>query len=404
MKEKNNKLTIIIVAIILTLLALLIILFCIHKGNNKNVNSTTTMTKKEKVVWSTPTGNNGTINIYYDSLNNKLLIPDNKELDDALSTDKNYKLKYVYKCSNSDCKSIGIYEDLGYVLINDGGYILYNYKNDLFSKININETGYKSIKPIYFSKKIYGYLLINEDNTIALYNNVLNKIITDYKYKLNSTYDYSFSPEIIDNNYIMLDDNNTYHLIDFKTGKEKHTNNIQDYELSAVCENGNVYYIKKYVNEISHVEICNRNLKPIIKGKYTNYSINSKGNVIVETKDNKYSIYNKKGTLIKTSKEYIRLYNIVNDYIIVLDSDNYIKIVDYDGRVLAKFIKNSDNIVVHNEISGIRKKGASSQVFVIIENAELEEGVVGKYTEYYYDSKTKKSDSIKLYNIDDYKL
>ena len=388
MIKDNNKLKyikIISILVILLLLFLLVFLILTHDNNtDKKVPITTTTKKIKKEVWNTPYGNKGIANIYYDEENKSLTIENNEE--------KN-KIKYTYKCSNSDCVIEKLYEELGYTLIYDGGYILYNYKDDLYMNIKLSVNDYKTVRLIYYDKIIYGYVITNNDNLSAVYNKKLERQVTDYKYSLDYNNLYG-SPEVIDDNYILSDSSN-YYLISLRTGKEKYTINKEEYSLKSIGANNSVYYIKEYDNTS---EICNKYLKPIIKGRYNNYGVNSKGNIIVDAKNNKYSIYNRKGTLIKTSKEYKKIIKIVNDYVIVLDNDNYLKIVDYDGRLLAKFIKYNNNLIINYELSGIYKKGEYERIRIIIEDTSKKQ-----FSEYYYVPKTKKSGIIKLDNVDDYK-
>ena len=118
MIKDNNKLKyikIISILVILLLLFLLVFLILTHDNNtDKKVPITTTTKKIKKEVWNTPYGNKGIANIYYDEENKSLTIENNEE--------KN-KIKYTYKCSNSDCVIEKLYEELGYTLIYDGGYL-----------------------------------------------------------------------------------------------------------------------------------------------------------------------------------------------------------------------------------------------------------------------------------------
>lgn len=407
----KKKILPIMLFITIILLLILVVIYSLlpKKDENKKVKVITT-SKKSK--WMSPSGTNGLVNIY-EYKEPKTLDITNKEKSDSDFND-DYELKYSYKCNNNACIGLDIYEDLGYAVIKDDDYILYNYKKDLYKKLDVNSNDIVYLRLIYFENKIYGYTLTNKDGLTAIYNVKLKKEVTEYKYSSNEYFNYSNTPEVLDNSFIYYEDNDnatktTYYLIDLETGKEKYTA-IVDYEnyddntfyIRSIGNKNGVYYIKGHGLDGYDDEICDSNFNPIIEGRYSKYSVTTSGNIIVTFNNNTFGIYNNKGKLVKKSKEYKSIIAVGKDFIAVLDNDNYIKVVDYDGKVLASFTEKTDNIIIHDLLSGWYSYDNKDGMYVVLEDESISEGTEGRGLEYYYEPKTKTQGVIKLPEIGGY--
>ena len=80
--------------------------------------------------------------------------------------------------------------------------------------------------------------------------------------------------------------------------------------------------------------------------------------------------------LIKNSKKYDKVCFLIKDYAVVID-DNYLKIVNYDGNVLAKY-DNMSNYSLNYDASGWKKIDDKEGIYLVILNEKNEE------KEYYY--------------------
>ena len=210
-----------------------------------------------------------------------------------------------------------------YVILIDGGTYLYNVVTkekeleletnqwaEYFSNIG-NELG----------------LVIHKDDTFAFYK---NKKITDYKYKEMYTEDEPGLEVTIlfKNNLIyLLDKNDNYILMKISNGKEiyKSKNHIETME-------------EKFNYFLVSTDEYNYNLYDFegnaIINEATSYYVND-SNIYASFKDGIYREYNNKGEVLKTSKQWKEIFDFGKDYIFVLDSDNFVKVIDYNDNIFA---------------------------------------------------------------------
>ena len=407
-REVKTKLILkIILFILIVILAFLIGYFLKNLGaSNKNdIITEENIDSLTDIDWRTPKGTKGEVGIYQAVESKALFIDTKDEYNEWIHDEKNYKKKYTYKCNKEDCKGQNIYEYLNYAVIKDGNYVLYDYVNNKYKKIEIDEKNIDEVILLYNAKKIYGYALKNTDGKVAIYNIEKNKTITDFKY---TSYFYNDNPELIDGNLLVIDDNNQY-VLDFNSGKEKLTFNKWDDEnlentfmIQAIGNNDYVYYVKNYGMEINNSEICDKNFNNIIDGKYEQYGVLSNGNFIVKMTDTTFGEYNKNGKLINKSKEYKKVISIGYDYIGIIDNDNYLKIIDKNEKVLAKFIEITDKHYIHEFISGWYKAEGKEGLYLVVEDENIPIGTLGRGVEYFYDIKSKKTGKIELTEIGGY--
>lgn len=86
----------------------------------------------------------------------------------------------------------------------------------------------------------------------------------------------------------------------------------------------------------------------------------------------------------------------------VIDTDDYLKIVDVDGNVVAKFIKMNDNYVFHTMLSGWYEENDKNGIYLVIENTDIEYGTLGSGLEFYYVPETKEKGVIETIGVGGY--
>ncbi len=366
---------------------------------NENLDSIT------DIDWRTPNGTAGEIGIYQDIESKSLFIDTKLEYNDWLYDETKYKKKYTYKCENSDCKGNIVYEFLNYAIIKDGNYIIYDYVKNKYKDIEVDASDIKDVNLLYYEDKLYGYALVNFEDKVAIYNLDKKRLVTDFTY--NGNY-YNESPELIDGNIIACDDLNQY-LLDFDTGEVKLTfdntigpddNNF--YHIEAIGNGKYVYYLKNYGFEENKSEICREDFSKILDNMYSQYSVLDNGNILVKSSDNTFSEYNKDGALVRESREYKSIVAIGYQYVAVVDTDDYLKVVNNRGKELAKFTKITDKHYIHTLLSGWYKTSNKEGLYIVVEDENIEIGTLGRGIEYYYEPTNKKTGRIELTEIGGY--
>ncbi len=345
--------------------------------DKKSVNSNSYLMEK----WYTPDGSTNKISIYKDSSDATFLTYENN--NDALPLD--YSLIASYECENLNCNFYGVYNKKNYVIIHDGYYLVYDYKNNKALKLDLpKEEYYKEIFFCGYKDNIYGLAISNFNGLFSYYSLNKKEFLTEFKY------DYLLSGENIlfkkDRFIAMMSDGNdeTYYVID------SNDNNIllsSSKKISYFSNKEHVYYINEYVlNDKCSYEIYNSNFKLLLDGKrYSSFAVSGSGNLALKNDDESFGIYTKTGKLIKVSKRYYKILKVINDYVIVIDNDGYLKLVNYDGNVVAKYEKMQGSYVFKDELSGF-DNGLNSVIYLIFEvNNDSKTDTL----KYYYDTKTK---------------
>lgn len=397
--KKHKKTLLILLIIVIILLIISLVLFKLVKNKTTkqdNIKKTTTKSTK-KDVWKKSNGKNGNIYVYESKDNGYLYVVTDDNKQEVPKDD--YNLLNTYKCNMKNCTSYNEYNDIGYVIIKDDTYRLYDYKNNLYKETNIPAGNYSAISLMYYENTVYGYAIQDDKYMNAIYNVKTNKL-SEFKYKMvgsiNSSAELSkgyVSVSYSEDNTLNLINPDKMYLIRLKDEKkvlESDLDKEYGYEYITSISNGKyVYYVKNVGVNANNSKIYNSDLKELFNGKrYSKYAVSDKGNIVV-SEDNNYFIYNNYGELVKKSKTYKEICTILNDYIIVVDNDNYLKITDYDGNVLARFTKMKDNYKFINMASGIYTKNGKHAIFAAIENSDIEEGTIGRGLYYYYVPETK---------------
>lgn len=369
--------------IFIVLIIILFILFGIYlfKSKNNNENKTRELKKTTKKAlndkWFTPNGESLKMNIYYDEKNNLYEVIN--EFDSYNYNLSSYKLINSYRCSLESCESYQADDDSKKVIIKDDGYYIYDFINNKAKKINVPEAYYKNVEILSYSNKIYGLSFANINDKYAFYSYDKEKFITSFDY------DNILSNEkncLINGNFIVTK-NNKFYVINYNSLKilKESDNYIGTFGTNEVT-----YYYENYSDEeTSESLIYDSSFKKILKNNlYKLYSNSKKGNLIVKNpKKESFIIYNKNGVKIKESKVYKEVLDIINENIIVVDNDNYLKVVDIDGNIKASIMEFNNNSAYDKSSS----KVIDNKIYFKIMNMDEEEN---NYKIYYYDTKSMK--------------
>lgn len=379
MKKKSNNKTLIVVIILIILFITIIYLFSLYNSNSnvkKGVKKKTSELKKQD-DWYVPSGEASKIEIYKSDANNyPVFIKDDK--DTSYKTNTLYKMMETYRCDVSSCKTYGYNDYKNEVIIKDDGYIIYNYETNRALKLSMPDAEYNTIDFMSYENEDYGLSVSNINGMYAFYSLKSNSFKTDFKYTNIFT---SNSSSLIDNCFIAAKESEgkTY-VVNYNTGKE-----IKESEayLGSFGNGKEIYYFEDYGDIERNAIIYDKDFNKVLDGSYDLFSSTKSGNLVVRNNDESFSIYTKEGKLVKKSKNYKKVLLILNDYVIIKDTDDYLKIVNTDGSLLAKYAKLQDNSYLDMSLSGFYKSG-ETLIYLFVNK---DDGII----RYSYNIKTKET-------------
>ena len=409
----KKKILIIITILIVVLLVILGYKYInsLKSSNKESMESKETSKKKEllkNATWLTPEGTEGEVNIYH---YNNYDYYSGEDYSDV--TDKPDKT-YTFKCKNADCEILDVESDLKAAIIRDGKEIdVYDFINNKYAISNLEFNDFDNLFVSYFDGEIIGFITsknygTEEDTNYKQSFYVIDKDAylkdstgKEYMFDYFSTgnahelslgkiiaYNYRSESDRVDTSIINIDDGSIYK--EFSEEKQSF--------YSTIGNNGSVYFIKNNQMQEYNTTIYTKDFKEIEKDAI-NYSVLKNGNLILTTDDKTFKIYNEKGELLKTSRNYESIINILDDYIIVLDSDNYIKILNKNEKEIAKITENKSNYEIISRKSGYYYKDGEMCIAVVVEDKNVEEGIEGKGIEFYYNLKTKEISTVKVDSV-----
>lgn len=407
-KKKNKKIWVVLIVLLLIVFCFVFLFISMSNDkkneNKKKENKKTTTKAKNDDGWYTPNGTEAKINVYISLLDGYPSIIKDDE-DSYFKSSNEHKILNSYSCVSKTCKSYGVNQSSDEVIIHDNGYVIYNYNKNKALKLKLPDALYNSVEFLSYENKNYGLAVSNINNLYAFYSFEEEIFTTDFKYTNIFT---SEEAGLIEGNIsvaVTPNDNydaSKYYIVSYEDGKVKKESNAY---LGSFGNENHVYYYENF-SEMDGYEaiIYNNSFKTILDEElYQLFAVTSSGNLIVKNKEeNTFSTYTKDGKLIKKSKEYKEIGVVSNDYISVIDTDNYLKIVDVDGNVVAKFIKMTDNYIFHTMLSGWYKQNGKNGIYLVLENTDIEYGNKGSGLEYYYIPKTKEKGIIETLGVGGY--
>lgn len=380
---KNKKNIVFLIFIILILISSVFIFLL--KQDKKNINNIKEEKSKNGASdkWYIPNGNISKLVFYYNFFDGNIAISSQEE--DTFNNDLNYKILGTYNCSTSSCKGFGIDLLDNKVIVEDGKYLIYDYKKNKAYDLNLPNANYSSIEFLSYGGKNYGLSVANIKGLYAFYSLKQETFTTEFKYSNIFT---SEKAGLL-NGYISValndKDKVKYCLVSYKDGN---VIKDSDFYLGSFGNGKKVYYYENFEMENGYeVIIYDGNFNAILgDDKFNLFSVTESGNLVVAKNDeNSFNVYNKTGKLVKRSKDYKYVSALLKDYAVVIDNDDYLKITDIDGNVVSKCMKMDDTTVLDKKLTDIKKENNEEGIFarVVKEN--------NKYYEcfYMFDSKEK---------------
>lgn len=356
MKKKKFKSNILLIVSLLVLILICIVFYIVSfitSNNSKTIKFYKTL------------GNYSALSGYYIS-------EDNTSPEEALVR--------IYNCKTKKCAYFDVTGE-NVVIYDNNKYYIYNFIKNKKTEVNLENYNYQKIEILEFNKNIYA-LVIRKNDKSALYLIEDKKYITDFEYTtfwLNNedmyNKGYIFASTIDEENY-------KKYILNLKTGKIAFNN---DEDLDVLSNNGHLYFLssKTYFNNAT---IYNDEFKPLFNDQvFSLYGITKEGNVLVaNVGDEIVKEYNSNGLLLSTGKTYKSI-NMINDNIIVVNDNGYLKVVDYEGNTLLDILEFSDNLSINNSYSSLSNKRGN----IIIYDKNLKEHENGYCKNYSFDLETK---------------
>ena len=389
-KKKSFKIIISLVLVVVVLSALLFAFLYMKQYFNNN--------NKE---WFTPSPINSTkLYIYRWKINNYDISVSKNKLSKQEIEDSKIEEVGVYNAKTDNLEYYTHDEDV--IVLKDGNeYYLYNYNTNKAKQLFFEDENIINVEIISNDVGPVGLISHIDNETIYFkyYSLKNNKYIYDFDYSYeqsvgNTTYvSYNKLLEQKENKYI-------YEVGVFNTNTEQ-KEMMENFEIN---EEEAAYFYKVFANEENNIKywvLCE------ISGKAKNvynaeknrilenigsieYDVGNE-NIAVSSKDNNYfSVYNQKGELVKKSKEYEEVYTIVENYAIVLDKEQNLKLVDFNDNLVEQLMKWDENR--YTFYSGYFSKDEEPYgVHAVVVDSEKEAGIEeGAAIDYCYNVDTKK--------------
>lgn len=345
---------------------------------SKNISNTYGEIYTEEVIEEEAESTNGSIDIYLREYDSGYKYYSNTKNDD------NYFVGDV-SCIKDDCTFISAYDR--YVLIKDNNeYYLMDYVNDTiaFGPYSIKEDEiYYSV--LEYNHVVYG-ILYEEDSDYAIYNISLKKSVSGFPGKIFDNPFYDATSMLRVGKYISQSEDETeYYIIDITSNGYEAT--ISAYILSDFLYDSinKTCYIIAADEEYKNLKVYNDSGELLLNGKTFNKVGINNSNLVVTSDDKIFKVYDKEMKLVLTSKEYNTILEIYDTFIVVIDTDNKLKIIDMQDKELASFIEWDENkYTFHSMISGWYTYNDKYGIYLIVENMDIEFGNMGSGLEYYY--------------------
>ena len=315
-----------------------------------------------------------------------------------------YKLVNTYNCIEDNCHGYDVSKYSKQVVIYDGGkYYLYNYETGVKDEINIGSEQVKNINFLSSKKGDYG-LAVSKDygSKLALYNLKNKEYISDFIYGYSLNYNVN---ELLDNNYFAVSnhvgDSDEVLILDNSTGAVIKKFNDGNGIFSATLGDEIIYGVTHGIG--TNWRLYNSKFE-LFNGddSYYEYAINSNGTITLFEEVGTFSVYNSKGELVSSSKTYQKIEKIVKDYVIVLDDNDDLKLLDLNEDEVVTFLNVKGKYRLHPMISGWYTENGKTGVYMLVEDTTIPYGTIGSGLKYYYIPSTGESGVIKTQGIGGY--
>lgn len=366
-------------------------LFLCFNNSNKKDNGKDVSKKEESSVkspWYKPNGDASKIEIYRLKTDNSYVSI--KENEDKGFIDSKYEYKNTYNCTTLSCNMYQFGINSYKVVVKDDGYVLYDFEKNKAKKLDLPNALYNDIKILSSNGKDYGLAVSDINGMYAFYSFEKKLFTTDFKYSNI----YEVETDGLSKGWISAVINTEempkYYIVNYKDDSILYESGAY---IGIIGNENKTYFYENY-SDLSGVNaiIYNSHFKPLFgEETYDMFGISESGNIILKDKDNStFSMYNDEGKMVKTSKEYKYILMIVKDYVVVVDGDGILKVVDYDGNIKARFDKLTSDYIFNSETSGLSFENDDVILNIYIEK---EENVI---TRFYYVPSTKEKGKIDL--------
>lgn len=285
-----------------------------------------------------------------------------------------------YPCTTSDATFLCGYSSK--VLIKDGGYFIYDYKTDKAKEVLLSDEDYKSFRFVNnkSTEKSFGlWVKKSKVGDAAFYSFKAQQFITDFSYQ-----DYYLC---VRNYLFVLRMGGDECVLDMDTGKVLFETTLDTGDLGYISNDNGFYFLLSDGHAGKSYNIYDENFNLIIdksKSIYSQLTLSDNGYVnVIDPDETTYDSYNQKGELVSRSRSYQKVFLLNGHYAGVVDTDNYLKIIDMNtGVELKRIVEWTDKMEFQD--SGSSYKG----LFIKIKDTAVAEDTKGYYKNYFYNPET----------------
>ncbi len=367
-KSNNKKILLVIIIGIVIVCAIFLLLFVDFKDYSK---------------WNNVSETKHALNIYEDD---GLLY-----FESVLTENDKYNsyIRFTYYCKNKNCEGKFIIDDAPYAIIKDGNNnLIYNYSNNTYRYLKI-EDSLENVDILYYENNLYGIVVGDSDNKYKVYSFDTNSFITDSKYSDYENNSAAFVHNEFVGVYNISGGNANYEVINLSNGNIDFT--IVGAYTSGIklSSNGNFYLLPRAENGSVVYDLYNSNFILLKTIKYEYLEIVN-GNAVIKTSKNEFATIDNNGSVVKKSNYYNEVIMLCKDYVFVVDSDNYIKLVDYNDKFIARITEYVSSYYFHTESSGWYKDDNGKELlYLVVEDMDFYDEMIGKSIEFSYNPITK---------------
>ena len=294
----------------------------------------------------------------------------------------------TFECLSSDCQYAHSFNG-DYFLFKDNGYVAYNYKTEQRIKLD-DYINYQDIS-IVADDKLRG-LILRQDGKNGFYSLEKNQFVIPMTEKI-------YISAMIGFLYVEFHDDDTYsyisNLIDYNGNSYTPTRN------SLTRYSDTDFYYISIINLYNTYFFFNQDGKSLFNGQsfYTTSFARGKNNHLVIIRDNIFKEFDINENIIYTSKRYKEM-GALNDYIVVVDDNNYLRAIDSRENEITSFEQLSNDYYIHWHISEYYQYDQRKGLYIVASNSnvtkeELDALGVSSSTpvgyEYYYIPQTNES-------------
>ena len=270
-------------------------------------------------------------------------------------------------CQTNECNFIKGYKK--YVLIEEKNkYYIYDYEEDInkFGPFLILNNDYEN-NLLAYEDNLYGIYYI-ENNNKYIYNLKNSKIFEKLEGEIFNSSMNIDTRLLYKYGYVIFNNDGINNFINLNTGNVSYTIN-GNLNLLIEDKGNEILYMTVFNNLNKKITIYNSNGKKLFNGKeYNSFRLLNKEIIVYD--DYNYYIYDSNLNLKLKSNTYNKVLAVYDDFIVVIDN-GYLKIVNMNDDVLAKYDFKWDSSYSFDSLSSGKVENENTIYLVLQKDNEI---------------------------------